>query len=78
MFNPLVDDFSELTDSEIENTIVELGRKYWQARNPQLQAQVATILEMYKHEARSRRAKAYQKQNDQDSDNGLDKLINIS
>jgi len=78
MFNPLVDDFSELTDTEIENKIIELGKKYWQARNPQLQAQIATILEMYKEEARSRRAKAYQKQNNQDLDNGLDNLINVS
>ena len=78
MFNPLVDDFSELTDTEIENKIIELGKKYWQARNPQLQAQIATILQMYKEEARSRRAKAYQKQNNQDLDNGLDNLINVS
>jgi hypothetical protein len=77
MFNPLVDDFSQLTDNEIEDKIVELGRKYWQARNPALQAQVATILEMYKQEAGLRRAKAYQKQSDQD-DSGLDNLINVS
>jgi len=78
MFNPLVDDFSELTDTELENKIVELGRKYWQARNPQLQAQVATILDMYRQEAHSRRAKAYNSQNDQDKDKGLDNLINVS
>ena len=37
MFNPLVDSFSELKDAEIENKIVELQRKYFQAgANPQL------------------------------------------
>lgn len=77
MFNPLVDDFSKLPDNEIENKIVELGRKYWQARNPQLQQQIAVMLEMYKEEARSRRSKAYQKHNEDDQ-NGLDSLINIS
>ena len=74
MFNPLVDSFSELTDSEIENKISELGRKYFQSHNPQVQQQIATILEMYKEEARSRRAKQFT----QNGNNDLDSLINIS
>lgn len=78
MFNPLVDSFSVLTDSEIEDKISELGRKYFQSRNPQVQAQIATILEMYKEEARARRASALLKQSEQNGDNGLDNLINIS
>lgn len=77
MFNPLVDDFSLLSDNEIENKIIELGKKYWQARNPQVQSQIATILEMYKQEAYSRRAKQSQK-DQQDGDNSLDNLINVS
>lgn len=79
MFNPLVDSFDQLTDTEIEQKIIELGRKYWQAgRNPQLQSQIATILDMYKQEIAARRARAYQKQNENQDDNGLDDLINIS
>ena len=78
MFNPLVNDFSELSDTELENKIVELGRKYWQAQNPQLQEQIATILEMYKQEAVVRRSQEAQRQREQDGDNGLDNLINIS
>lgn len=77
MFNPLIDSFDKLSDSEIDAKISELGRKYFQSRNPQLQQQIATILEMYKDEARSRRAKQYQKIQ-QNNDNGLDSLINIS
>ena len=77
MFNPLVDDFSALTDTEVEEKVVELGRKYWMSRNPDLQAQIATILEMYKEEARARRARAYQQSQDND-DSGLDNLININ
>lgn len=77
MFNPLVDDFSALTDTEVEEKVVELGRKYWMSRNPDLQAQIATILEMYKEEARARRARAYQ-QSQQNNDSGLDNLININ
>ena len=79
MFNPLVDSFSELKDAEIENKIVELQRKYFQAgANPQLQQQVQAILEMYKLEMQVRRSKSLQKQNQQDGDNSLDNLINIS
>jgi|TARA_B100001093_G_scaffold371262_1_gene356246 hypothetical protein len=79
MFNPLVDSFSELKDTEIENKIVELQRKYFQAgANPQLQQQVQAILEMYKHEMQERRAKSLNKQNQQDDNNSLDNLINIS
>jgi heterodisulfide reductase subunit C len=79
MFNPLVDSFSELKDAEIENKIVELQRKYFQAgANPQLQQQVQAILEMYKLEMQERRAKSLKQQNQQDGDNSLDNLINIS
>jgi hypothetical protein len=77
MFNPLVNSFSDLTDSEIDNKISELSRKYFLAHNPQLQQQIAVILEMYKEEARARRAKQYLK-SQQNGDNGLDSLINIS
>lgn len=78
MFNPLVDSFDQLKDSEIENKIVELQRKYFQAgANPQLQQQVQAILEMYKLEMQQRRAKILQP-NQENGDNSLDNLINIS
>jgi hypothetical protein len=78
MFNPLVDDLSVLDDSEIENKISELSRKYFQARNPELQRQVAVILEMYKQESITRREKARLQQNQENGEEGLDNLINIS
>ena len=76
MFNPLVDSFSKLSDSEVEDKIIELSRKYVQSYNPQLQMQVGTILEMYKEELRARRAKANMPSDD--GENSLDNLINIS
>jgi hypothetical protein len=78
MFNPLVDDLSVLDDLEIENKISELSRKYFQARNPELQRQVAVILEMYKQESITRREKARLQQNQENGEEGLDNLINIS
>jgi len=78
MFNPLVDSFDQLKDSEIEDKIVELQRKYFQAgANPQLQQQVQAILEMYKLEMQQRRAKSLQP-SQENGNNSLDNLINIS
>jgi hypothetical protein len=78
MFNPLVDSFDQLKDREIEDKIVELQRKYFQAgANPQLQQQVQAILEMYKLEMQQRRAKSLQP-SQENGNNSLDNLINIS
>jgi len=77
MFNPLVDSFNELTDVQIDEKIVELGRKYWMTNNPAVQAQISVILEMYREESRARQARAYQ-QSQQNGDSDLDNLINVS
>jgi hypothetical protein len=77
MFNPLVDDLSNLSDDEINNKITELSKRYWQSKNPQLQGQILTILEMYKQEQQTRLARQRQEsQNPDDPD--LDNLININ
>jgi len=81
MFNPLINNFNELTDSEIDGKISELSRKYFQTTNPQVQQQIAVAIDMFKEEALSRRAMAYQRQVQQSQENGesgLDNLINIS
>ena len=80
MFNHLVDDFAVLSDTEVEDEIAELSKKYWQTSNPQLQQQIAVVLEMFKDEGRARRAKQklVQQENSNDKDNSLDNLINIS
>lgn len=76
-FNPLVDDFSKLTDPELESKVIELGRKYFMSRNPQVQMQIAALLDMYKEELRARRARA-QLQSLQNGNSDLDNLININ
>lgn len=79
MFNPLVDNFNQLSDREVEDKLTELGRKYWMTRNPEVQSQIAVLMDMYKLELTSRRAIQQQKIKDQDNgDNSLDNLINIS
>jgi len=77
MTHPLIDQLDDLTITEVENKIVELQRKYFQTRNPELQTQISMILDIYKEEARSRRAKEFVNQQQKD-DSDLDTLINIS
>jgi len=79
MFNPLAN-ISDLTDLEIENKISDLGRKYFQTNNPQVQSQIAVLLEMYKEESYTRRALAAQREreNNENGENSLDSLINVS
>ena len=78
MFNPLVDDISVLSDSELDQKITELSRKYFMSANPQVQMQISAILEMYKEEMRARRARQQLEQSQNNDNNGLDSLINIS
>tara|TARA_B110000977_G_scaffold41523_1_gene55936 strand:- start:171 stop:407 length:237 start_codon:yes stop_codon:yes gene_type:complete len=78
MFNPLVDSFEQLSDTEVENKMLDLQRKYFMTQNPQVQGQISAILDMYREETRARRAKAYLQQTQQNGEKGLDNLINIS
>jgi|TARA_B110000977_G_scaffold160285_1_gene204610 hypothetical protein len=78
MFNPLVDSFTVLSDAEVEQKMLELQRKYFMSANPQVQSQITAILDMYLEENRSRRAKQYVQQQEQNGEKGLDSLINVS
>lgn len=75
--HPLVDDLSALKDSEIESKIQELSKKYWVARNPDLQYQICMLLETYKEELGVRRQKMFEQQY-QNRDKDLDKLIKVN
>jgi len=79
MLNPLVDSLTDFTLPELENKVVELQRKYFMTHNPQVQAQIANILYIYKEEVQTRRAIEYERQKNQENgENGLDSLINVS
>ena len=78
MLNPLVDSLADLSTSELENKIVVLQRRYFMTANPGVQAQIQNFLEIYKEELQTRRAIEYQRQNENNGENGLDNLINIS
>jgi len=79
MLNPLIDNLSNLTLHELENKIHDLQRKYFQTNNTSVQSQIVNILEIYKQELHTRRAIEFQRLKDQqDPNNSLDSLINIS
>lgn len=77
MFNPLVDSFSLLKDSEVEDKLLDLKRKYWLTQNPSVRDQIQVIMNMYAEEMHVRSAQNMQKSID-DRQSGLDNLINIS
>lgn len=74
MFNPLVD-LNLLSDAELDQKIRDLSKKYFQTRNPQVQMQIASVLEMHREEFKARQAQQQTQQND---DSDLDNLININ
>lgn len=79
--HPLFENTQSLSDSEIENKVMQLNRKYFQTNNPQLQQQIAILLDDYKLELESRRASQklqQQEQQEQNGEKGLDNLIKVS
>ena len=79
MINPLIDSLDHFTLQELEDKIADLQRKYFLTRNPQVQVQIANVLDIYKIELQDRRIKELKRQQNQGNDeNSLDNLINIS
>lgn len=74
--HPLITNLETLKMSELETTITELSKKYFLTNNPDLQFQIASIIDMYKIELDKKRRDEWKKVQD-NRDKGLDKLINI-
>jgi hypothetical protein len=80
MYHPLLTDTRDLKDQDLENRIIELGRKYGiAARLGQGGAcqQIIVALEMYKDEQRRRQSEATQGMLKKEN-KGLDDLINVN
>jgi hypothetical protein len=76
MFHPFEGDLTSLKDSEIEDKVSELTKKYFQASRlgkPELLTQISTFLIIYKEEL-SKRLRAKTQGN---MDRDLDQLINV-
>jgi hypothetical protein len=75
MFHPLEGDLSLLKDTEIEQKLIELNKKYYAAArmgSRDLLTQLSTFITIYRDELSNRYARKL-KQNDDD----LDQLINV-
>ena len=65
-----------LKDNELEDKIIDLSSRYWKTTNPEVQQQIMLILDDYRQELSARRAK--QQVKEQNGENDLDNLTNIS
>lgn len=75
MFHPLVNDLSNLKETELEEKLIDLNKKYYAAArmgSRDLLTQLSTIITMYREELKFR----YAKKNQQDDDD-LGQLINV-
>jgi len=80
MFNPLVTNLKDLKDSEIEEKIQELGRKYAIASRSMgttVPQQISVVLEMYRNELTVRQKKAMDDLAKK-TNKGLDGLIKVN
>lgn len=73
--HPLAGSLESLKDSEIEEKINDLGKKYFMTSNSGVKAQIANLLETYKQELGKRRRAALDKMM---SDKSLDKLVKVN
>ena len=79
MFNPLLQDFSNVKDQELENQLSELNRKQgiaYRMGNSALAMQVTIVIEAIRSEMARRQAEATKKLMEKQSKN-LDGLINV-
>lgn len=75
--HPLLNDFSNLKDSELEEKIGDLTRKYFQTINVDLKNQISMVLNSYKEELTKRRQASLNRMM-QNRDKSLDKLIKVN
>jgi len=76
MFHPFEGDLSDLKDSEVEQRLFDLNKKYFAAARlgkPELLTQLATFVTIYREELNKRYALKSKGQLDGD----LDQLINV-
>jgi len=77
--HPLFENTQSLSDSELEEKVMQLNRKYFQTQNPQVQHQISLLLDDYKLELEARRQRQKLAQEQQENgESGLDNLIKVS
>ena len=75
--HPMVGNLKEFTDTQLEERVAQLNRVYFIATNEDVRRQIILLLDDIKLELESRYT-AQKIKMQQDDDNDLDGLINIS
>lgn len=70
-----MESLEELTTNELEQKILKLNGVYFMTENDNVRQQIILMLDTYKLELEARRVK---EKLEQQRDNGLDDLINVS
>ena len=75
--HPFIENLTPLTDSELENKISEISKRYFMTQNTYVREQILMVLSTYKEELEKRRSELWNKTME-NTNKGLDKLININ
>jgi len=75
--HPLAGTFENLKDSEVEEKITDLTKKYFMTNNPEMKKQIASLLEDYKQEIGKRRQLQLNKILSK-NEKSIDKLVKVS
>ena len=68
----------DYTDTMLEQKLLKLNQMYFMTDNQDMRQQMILLIDGYKLEIESRRAAARLKQEQEQQDNSLDDLINVS
>jgi len=73
--HPLINDLTEFTDAQLQEKVVTLQRRYFSTNNLEVQSQITLLIDTYQLEIEKR---TRDKKKNQNPDNDLDNLINVS
>lgn len=73
--HPLINDLTEFTDAQLQEKVVTLQRRYFSTNNIEVQSQITLLIDTYQLEIEKR---TRDKKKNQNPNNDLDNLINVS
>ncbi len=73
--HPLIDDLNNFTDTQLQEKVVNLQKRYFTTMNVEVQSQISLLIDTFQMEIETRNRN---KKRDQSPDNDLDNLINVS
>jgi len=78
MIHPHENEIKNYTDAQLEQKLLKLNHMYFMTENQDMRQQMILLIDGYKLEIEARRAAARLKQEQDQGDNPLDDLINVS